>query len=430
MNNIEDMFKDIKKDLDDIDVPNNLENRLNKALEDKVMKKKRKNRLGKIVAVFLVFLLIGFNFDALAFYGKKILGYDNVMNGALKELNDAGKGQIINKSYTFKNGVSVILDGIMIDETQLLAFYTIEDPSGKDMIPRFELKGLVKEYFPEGGYGKYNDERTIIKYIQSFDPPHFYERSLKFNIHLYNEDINETGEIKFKIDRDKAMGHTLKNSINKTIEMERENIHFDSILASPTRTVIKGSIQNIFELAKDVINNDRLRPNNIETKLYANGKEMKYQGGGMSTDHKGITFHKEYDPLPENLKSLKLELVSFSGDHDINKVIDVDINEKEQKIDIIGQGIVINEIDKRNEETLITITTEENTILTKVYLIIDGETVELEETFNNNYKKLKNGEVLHTRTLKFHGVGEKYKLEIKRMTYSKEYNKTIDIPIE
>lgn len=43
--------------------------------------------------------------DTLAFYGKKLIGYESVMNGTLKELNQLGKGQIIGKSHTFSRGI-------------------------------------------------------------------------------------------------------------------------------------------------------------------------------------------------------------------------------------------------------------------------------------------------------------------------------------
>ncbi|NBI05554.1 DUF4179 domain-containing protein [Senegalia massiliensis] len=432
MNNIEKMLKNKKKELDKINAPDNLEYRLTKALEDKQIPKRNKSKLIRIIAASLVFLLIGYNFDALAFYGKKILGYDNVMNGAIKDLNEQGKGQIINKSYTFENDVSVKLDAIMIDDSQLLAFYTIKDPSGnaQDMIPQLSLKGLINEYSPEGGQGKSNDEGTMIKYIQSFETPYFFERTLDFKIHLFNENINEEGEISFKIDRDKAMGNTLKSSINKTIKIDREDIHFDSILASPTRTIIKGSIQNIFELAKDTISNERLRPDRIEIKLYANDEELQSQGGGSSTDLKGITFHKEYDPLPKDLKSLKLELVSFSGDNDVNEIIDINKEIKNKDFKIYNQNVLINNIEEKKGKTLITITTEEDVVISELYLLANEKKIELNRTTDGKHKKLKDGKILYTRTLEFEGVGENYKLDIRRMTYSKEYNKVIDIPID
>jgi hypothetical protein len=431
MNNIEKNLNDIKNDIDNIEIPSELEDRLKNALDNKNIKR-RKNILGKVIAACLTLLLIGYNFDTLAYYGKEIVGYNNVMNKDLKELNDLGKGQVINKSYTFKNGVSVTLDGIMVDESQLLAFYTIKDPNRNvdEVAPRVTLSGISGEHHFSNGHGEINDEKTVMKSIYSFEPPYFFEKTLHFNVGLYEDNVSEEGKITFKLDRQKAMGHTLKKNINKSIEVDETKIHFDSILASPTRTVINGSIKNILELAIDKMNNETLIYNELELKLIANNKEVQVQGSGMSGNLKGITFHREYDALPQNLKSLELKLTRFSTEHNLDRVIDLKKDSQNQKFNINKQDITINKIYEENGNTFVNITTEENTILTEVYLLDGDKTLELNQTIEDEYEKLYNGKILHTRTLMFNGVSKDYKLDIKRMTYSKDYNKIIKIPIE
>ncbi len=432
MNKIEIILRNRKDDLANIEVPSELEGRLRKALDNKIVVKRRKFIGLRIVAVSLIILLLGYNFDTLAFYGKKIMGYDDIMNGTLKELNELGQGQIIDKSYTFKNGITIILDGIMIDDNQLLAYYTIQAPKGNvnEIVTRVKLEGLIGEYTLQSGQGEMNDEETIMKNIQSIDPPYFFEKTLHFKFQLLEDGKAERGEIKFKLDRDKAMGHILKKNINKSIQIGKTKIHFDSILASPTRTSIKGSIQSIIELVKDEINSERLRPNELELKLIANGKEIPSQSSGMRTGIKGITFEKNYGPLPKNLKSLKLKLVSFSSDHDVNKMVDLKKDSLNQSYYINGQEIVVNKIYEQNERTLINITTEKSVLLSEVCLLIDNKVVELNRTIENKYEKLMDGKILHTRTLEFSGVGKSYKLDIRRITYTEKYNKIIEIPIE
>lgn len=431
MNNIEKNLKDIKNDIDNIEIPSELEDRLKKALNNKTTKR-RKNIVGKVIAACLTILLIGYNFDILAFYGKEIIGYNNVMNKDLKELNELGKGQIINKSHTFKNGVTITLDGIMVDESQLLAFFTKKNPNGNvdEVTPDITLKGLFGEHMLSSGQGEMNDEGTVMKNIYSFESPYFFEKTLHLNFGFYEDGMSEEGEITFKLDRQKAMENKLKKNINKSIEVDETKIHFDSILASPTRTVINGSIQNILELAIDKINNERLIPNDLEIRLIANNKEIQAQSSGMSTNIKGITFHREYDALPQNLKSLELELVSFSADHGVDKVIDLKEDSINQNYNVNNQYLIINKIYESNGNTFVDITTEENTVLTKVYLLADDKSIELNKTIEGEYEKSDNGKILHTRTLEFNGVGKDYKLNIKKMKYSKEYNKTIKIPIE
>lgn len=52
------------------------------------------------------------------------------MSGTLQQLNELGKGQLIDKSYTFKNGVKVTLDGIMLDDNKMIVFFTNYDSEG------------------------------------------------------------------------------------------------------------------------------------------------------------------------------------------------------------------------------------------------------------------------------------------------------------
>lgn len=48
---------------------------------------------------------------------------------------------------------------------------------------------------------------------------------------------------------------------------------------------------------------------------------------------------------------------------------------------------------------------------------------------NDNYDKLMDGTIIHKRTLRFLGAGEDFELYVQRMTYAKNYNKIIYIPV-
>lgn len=434
MKEVEKILSEKKIEMDNVEVPEELESRLYNALESSSpINVRKKSWKTVVVAACIAFLLIGYNFNALAYYGKKLLGYDNVMNGTLKQLNELGNGQPIGKSHTFTNGIMVTLDGIMVDENQLLAFYTVKDPKGAvNEINHIgmAIKGFIREYNPESGQGEMNDEKTEIKWVHSFEKPSAFEKKLKFELTLFDKNNSERGEISFRIDPNKAMGHTLKQKINKTIEAGETKIYLESIVASPTKTVIYGNMQNIIELAKDQMLGERLRPNNVEIKLIANGQEVDWQGGGMGTDMKGIKFHSEYDALPENLESIKLNIVSFSVDRDVNKKVDVDKDLENDEIEVLGQNIEINKVYESDGSTYITFTTRDDVILTKVGLMVDGERVSLKETISSDLKKLEDGTILHTRTMLFPRTGENYQLSIEKITYTQPYNKVIDIPLD
>ncbi|MGE4282286.1 MAG: DUF4179 domain-containing protein [Clostridia bacterium] len=434
MKKIEDMLKINKTEIDNINIPESLEVRLRNALKTKKVNKRKDASWKSWAAVAVIaILLTGYHFDTLAYYGKKLMGYDQIMNGTLKELNELGKGQVIGESYTFKNGITVILDGIMLDENQLIAFYTLKNSQGNiedvNFSPFLSIEGILGNYDMRGGQGNMNEDKTEIKWMMDFKPPFFFEKTLDFKFAIREKSFQEEGKITFVLDRSKAMGHTLKKSINKSIKVDETKIRFDDIWASPTRTVIKGSIQNIVDLAKDQLLGERFRPNHMEVKLTANGKEVQPQGSGMSTDMKGITFHFDYDALPVDLQALQLEIVSFSADHDIGQKIDLEKDGASKSIKIFEQNIDINKVYGSNGNTYVTITTEENTVLTRVHLLTDGKTVRLEKTTTDDYEKLTNGAILHTRTLEFPGTGNDLQLDIQRISYKKNYNKKIDINI-
>lgn len=434
MNKLESLLNKEKSKLNHLDTPDDFESRISHAVKNRHTKRRCFNNkwVIKVAIVMLAVALTGYHIDTLAYYGKKMIGYDNVMSGTLKELNELGKGQMIGKSYTFKSGASITLDGIMLDDNQLLAFYTIQDPNGKvDEIDINinDMKGL-KSYYKHHGHGEMNDEKTEIKWMMSYETPFFFEKRLTWSFDLWEENRREVGEIKFTLNRNKAMGSSLKKHINKQIKMNEASIDFKFITASPTITSIEGEIQNILELAIDEIKDRRLMPDAIDIRLVADGKELPRISGGMSTNMKGITFHKEFDALPTNLNQLQIKLVSFSANHDIDESVQLKKGENKKTIHILGQNIDINKVYESNGETFVTITTEESVILSKVYLMIDNKSVELENTIEDSLDKKMDGTITHTRTLRFIGTGKDLQLNIKRIKYNTIYNKAIDIPID
>lgn len=434
MKDIEDVLRANKAKIDQLEVPEEFESRIRNALIRKPASSFKGRVRIYIAAVIVALVMLTSNYDAIAYYGKQLLGYEQVMNGTLRQLNELGKGQTIGKSHTFSNGVSLTLDYVMLDENQLLLFYTIVDPTGHvdkhDILTFMSVKAFWGDYRHSSSQGELNEDNTELKTISSFAPPLLFERNLSLRFDLLEQGEFEPGQIDFTLNRNIAMGHSLKSKLNKAVQVDETKILIDSILASPTKTVIKGSLQSIFGLAKDHFSGERFRPGNLEIKLIANGKEISKQGGGMSTDLNGINFHSDFDALPTDLQELQIEVVSFAADHDVKENFKLSTTQqKNQVLEILKQKIEVHEISQTKDETLITISSEEGLIITKLYLMIDGVKVPLEETINNNYDKLMDGTIIHKRTLRFLGAGEDFELHVQRMTYAKNYNKIINVPL-
>ena len=149
----------------------------------------------------------------------------------------------------------------------------------------------------------------------------------------------------------------------------------------------------------------------------------------MSTDMRGITFEQSFDALPEDLQSLHIKLESMSVDRDVNEKVNLNKEETKREIEILGQEVEIDRVYESNESTFVTITSDESTVLTRVYLMIDGNKIELRNTVTENLDKLPDGRIRHTRTLHFPGKGDDLALHIERITFTELYNITFEVPV-
>ncbi|MGE5389658.1 MAG: DUF4179 domain-containing protein [Deltaproteobacteria bacterium] len=430
---IESMLKSKKMELDRIEVPIELETRLRSALD------RRSSHLGaridwRAVAFGLILvILIGYNYDAVAYYGRKLAGYEQVMNGTLRQLNEMGKGQIINKSCNMPSGVVVTLDGIMLDANQLIVFCSLRNPQGKlndiDLSAGSFISGSFGKYLMKSGQGILVDQGKKIRWTFKCEPPMFLERKLTYNFTVLEMGHVENGSITFRLNRDKAMGCTLNAKVDKTIELGTDKITIESVAASPTSTVINGSMQNIMELGIDQILGERMRPQDLTMQLIANDKNVTQTGGNISTDIHGINFRSEYDALPSDLKKLQIKIVNFGADHDVNQQIPLNENKEDVPVNVLNQSITINRVFESDGDIFVTLSSEESVILSRVYAVMDKRRIELLETVDEKIEKGTDGKITRTRTLHFKGTGNKLVLDIQRMSYRTDCNKTIDIPV-
>nr|WP_300003400.1 DUF4179 domain-containing protein [Tissierella sp.] len=430
MKNIDKELEKAKIELDNLEVPDELEARLKMSLDGVKTKKRRSNHKGLILAAALALFFIGYNADAISYYGKKIIDYESVMTGTLKDLNELGSGQTIDKSYTFKDGIRVTLDGIMLDDNNIVAFYTIDNkkapgnPSPRDI--SVSLESLASNY-SGGGEGQLSDDGREMKWVASYNAPKFFEKTIKLS--LYNPALESYGEIDFKLDRNQAIGQSIKFPIDKTIKLDDRAIEFHSLIASPISTLVKGSFQSIFDLALDSLKEERIYFDEIELQLLADGKEIAWQSGGSSTNLKGSYFHKSFDTLPEGTKELELVLKSLIVTEDIDEKVDLNDGTFPKTIDVLGRHITINKVYEDKGNTYINITSEEDVFLTSLFLNIDGKDIRNERTLDETFDKIVEAEegkkILRSRTVEFKARGEDLELKIKKINYNKEFNQTI-----
>lgn len=131
---------------------------------------------------------------------------------------------------------------------------------------------------------------------------------------------------------------------------------------------------------------------------------------------------RKFDTIPKETKEIELVLDEITVSQNIGKEFSIT---EGQEIEVLQNIIQIDQIEKRDERTFITITTEEGTRIPGVNLIADGSSYELLETSESSYEKKQDEMILNTRTLEFEGTGDELKLFIGDIRYTKKYELTV-----
>ncbi|WP_153721577.1 DUF4179 domain-containing protein [Sporosarcina cascadiensis] len=421
MTDLERKLKEEKMRLDEITAPGELEGRLRAAL-DKVPKQK-KHRMPRwipVAAALLILSLAGYQYNAFAYYGKQLLGFEEIMPDTLTKLNQAGNGQNVDKEMMLPDGSKFTIEGILADENRFVLYYTIDHSEGvKDDLDFMQLNGFLTNSYSIHGTSIINDDGTQLKGMRTFEPVSPFAKKLTLELHDANS--QEPLEITFPYNPDAALETRLKQSIKKSVQVDQGNIRFDSITATPSQTTIKGKIK--------VDNYDRISLGFEGVKLLVDGVQMDSVGSGVSSAFNGDTFTIDYDALPDQLDSLALEIDTFVGYKQVNETIPLTAGE-ESVADLDGYEAIIRQAEVTSDGLEVTVATEENILLDAVTVQVGNEKIPLTTTLSQDYVIGENDKEYKERTLFFNTRKFPETMRIKGIHYEKEYGETINITIK
>jgi hypothetical protein len=433
MKRLEDEFDKIRINLDNIEVPEEFEIRLrNRLYRKKSPWLKRHSLLAASIA--LIFLLAGFNYDIIAYYGKKIAGYDEILMGSLKDINELGMGQEIGKSCKIGDGFQLILDGVVYDENQMVLLYKIKSEKPMELIPlRLNVKGIFGTYHMKGGYGKLSEDKKEFTMQDTFEAPALLDKFITIKAYT---DKGEHSSLSFTLNRNKAMQKIVKQNVNKTVESNGIKYTITSISASALSTVIDGYMEG----------ENIAIPEGIESRTLLNvALNLTYHNGGntkkdtikaspvslsSSSDHPGrVDFQYKFDGLKPNIEEITLALEKLSKGQLADKNLIITPSTKDLKFDVKGEEFTIKNVEyedsNKDTVTVINILTNKNISFNGIGLFdSDKEMKPLEETV----KAVQiNGKDLELKIFKFLGKGDKMKVLIKEISFDTPINKQIEI---
>lgn len=413
-----------KKRLDAVKAPNELEGRLKKAL-NQTPNRPRKS-MSKWITAAVAFLLLSlavYQYDALAYYGKKLLGFDELMSDTLTQLNEEGHGQSIDKKVILPDGSDFVLDGILTDENQLILYYTVSNSEGlKDNFNLYNIKGFLTEAAPTSGTYATNDENTEMKGIQSFETVNPFAKKLILQLWAENgEQEMQSVSLSFPYNPNAAMQTALKQAIKKSVQVDQGEIRFNSITATPTRTTIKGKLK--------VDNFDRF-PGAFEgVVLLADGVPIEAVGSSIKSSFNGRTLELYFDALPKKVDDLKLLVNTFVGYVDVKKTFSLE-NLDEQLALIPEQELFVRKVEQTEDGLQLTIATAEDVMLEGVSVQVKDRSIPLKTTLRQDYVDDEAGKTYKERILLFDVNENPDALYVEGMHYKKSYEQSIDIKVK
>lgn len=429
MNEADKQLAKAKQQMESLTAPAELRERLEQALAKAAppaRKPRRRKWTAAAAAVFLT-LIIGNSYHAFAYYGKQLLGYDEISNSTLQQLNLAGRGQAVEREMVLNDGTTLTIEGLMSDANRLIIYYRlnnsagVQDAAGALFTPR-ELTGFLTSSSLQSGTAMLNEDGTELTGMLTFEPVSTFAK--KLTLHFGQQTAQgQTQEeaLTFPYYPDQAMATQFKQSIHQKVQVDQGVITFRSITATPTMTLIKGKLE--------VENFDRVNLALHGIELLADGAPVTILGSGTHSSWNGYSFELRYDALPENLESLRLSVKAFAGYQQLDRKLAL-ASLGEESLDLDGRHLWVKQVNTTTNGVYITLATEEDVMLEGVTIESADGSTELRTITDQKYPQQPDGTIVKERTLIFDTGAEPEYLLIEGMNYLKEYNRSIEIPVK
>lgn len=417
-----------------IQAPPELEERLRKALMQAPTKKKRKPKAMAWVALTAaaVLLLAGsYQYPAFAYYGGKLLNKVELGSLSFDEVAEQGYGQTVNKSKTLDDGTVITVNGVIADDNALSIYYSIDLPKGSvfevGQHLRFDITKLhnfqTDAFMKEGG-GNYSEDRTRFEGVSTFEPVSPFSRTLTVTFEGQQPNNEEASEkISFKYDASKAMNSIIKEKLTASISVDEGAVHYDSITASPTSTIIKGHYE---------MDNGGFPRFMGTTKLYVNGIEVNTYGSRSSITGGKPEFELYYDVLPtDKVESMSIVLDYFDGYQKVEQPISL-ATPSDRSILIGNEKLWIRSVTQTSTGYDVVIAGKQFTLLDHDTLAVQagGAVVPVDSISKSRPWDLKNGNILWEQTYSFPTDQKPESLLVEGFQYIKTYKKIAPIPIK
>ncbi|ANY71261.1 DUF4179 domain-containing protein [Paenibacillus ihbetae] len=437
MRTIEEKLQEHKQSYNRVQAPLELESRLRNALQNVPAKPRyRKKALPWVASAAAALILIAglYQYPAFAYYGAKLLDRSELSSLSFSEVAEQGYGQTVNKSKTFDDGTVITVNGVIADDNAFLLYYTIDFPAGSrydadDRLSHYinKLQGFLTDSDPKEGNGNYSNDGLQYKGVYKFEPVSPFSRTLTATFIIWQDNGERASyPISFQFEANKAMKSIVKQNISQFVAVDQGTVHYDSITASPSSTIVRGH----YELEKE-----RHPRFSGKTKLLVNGTEVKKWGmrGSNIYAEKGFPgFELEFEVLPtDKIETIELVLENFGAYQQVEEPISL-VSPSDQSIRIGREKLWIRSVTKTDSGYDIVIARKQFIILDTDSLSVQagGNLVPVASISASRPWDLNNGNVLWEQTYSFNTADKPEQLLLDGFHYIKTYDKKITIPVD
>ncbi|WP_176444936.1 DUF4179 domain-containing protein [Paenibacillus herberti] len=388
--------------------------------------------------MLIVFLVSGNQYNAFSYYGKLLLGFDGIVGGSLKELNEEGLGQSLNESKTYEDGTTLTINRLMSDANQLIVYYTLRNSDGlkvEDHAPDSidfhptRVKGLLTDSDSTGGSSRFNENKTEYKGYHEFTPVSPFSKKLTMQFWIeFNDGTRKLENITFTYDPNKALKSNIEQTFNKDFLTDIGTLSIESIIATPTMTEIKGTFTAIedtdhFMMVDGTLDGMELIANGIPV------SSTSRQINNLLKDNK-IGISLIYEELPQPLHSLEIKVKELPSYKRIERNIPL-TSSKDQVFDVGGKQIRVKDLSRTSADVQLTLTYDTFEIIPKgISLGTKSGLVPVKTSKPGNYVKQSDGKSLYEKTLIFDTKEEPEYLYIEEVYFKKPYDITVQVPLE
>jgi len=378
-------------DFNEVSVPENIDDYIKKGIESGIRKKKtNKVKLSinvAIISILTIFIVSVRTSPAFATYMARVPGLEYLV-GLInydKGLMNAVENNFIQKINTSvtKEGIKVTIKDLIIDNSQAIIFYSIDNEKDNKNIEIADVKitnekgqdlWIGKSWGSSKPYKEQGDNRIEDRINIDFSQEDIFPETLFIEIRLrnssfldnlnYDESIKKSmlassWNFKIPINKEKIKSMEKNFTLNQMISIENQKITFQEAKVTPTRIAVK--VEYDKNNSKKILGYDDITIVDEKGETWGtwNFSKNGYSTRRIDENHEILYFQSNYFDIPKELYIKASSLRALDKDK-LDVVVDL---ENSKLIKAPDEKLTLTEVEQMDKDTSISFSLKADKVL-------------------------------------------------------------------